>query len=171
MAIILLFRLRQGISSGWHHANPTPQLFSDLSVWVKRHYVSASIWTVYLFRANYGNPTAKIFFGSVIIVGRGITLRLRFSHCISSGCQTCHRCTIFLDLSLVLERSIMIRLRLSQGIFQSALFFCFDLARVFLQGDTIPPLNYFLELSLVWEWDMLPLRPRQCIFQGATMPP
>jgi len=59
---MLLFRLRQGISAGCHHANPTPQLFSDLSVWVKRHYVSASTWTVYLFRVNYGNPTAKKFF-------------------------------------------------------------------------------------------------------------
>jgi hypothetical protein len=54
-----------------------------------------------------------------------------------------------LDLSLVLERSIMIRLRLSQGIFQSALFFCFDLARVFFQADTMPPLHYFFWIVTV----------------------
>jgi len=66
----------------------------------------------------------------------------------------------------------MLRLRLSQGIFQNTLFFCFDLARVFFQADTMPPLHYFLELSLVWEKGiMLLLRIRQCIFQGATKPP
>jgi len=36
-------------------------------------------------------------------------------------------------------------------LWEGVLFFCFDLGRVFLQGDTMLPLHYFLELSLVWE--------------------
>jgi len=36
---------------------------------------------------------------------------------------------------------------------KGALCFCFDLARVFLQGATMPPLHPFLDLSLLWEGD------------------
>ena len=46
--------------------------------------------------------------------------------------------------------------------------FCFDVARVFLQGASMPPLHpYFLNLSLLRERD----RYSQGIFQGATMTP
>ena len=120
---MLLFRLSEGISSGCHHANNTHQLFSELSVWGKRHYASASTWPGYLFRMNYGTTTAKIIFGSVIIEVRGNKLPLRLSQGISSGCQTCHTCIIFLNLSLVWERGIMLRLRISEDIFHGAVFY------------------------------------------------
>jgi len=79
----------------------------------------------------------------------------------------------------------MLLLRLSQGIASGcnhatptpffncrylgkwALYFCFDLAKVFLQGATTPPVHIFLQMSLFWEVDvMLVLRLSQGISSG-----
>ena len=60
--IMLLLRLSQGISSGWHHATPKPQK----NFWIchycgKGHYASASTWPRYFFRVTLCHPyTQKI---------------------------------------------------------------------------------------------------------------
>ena len=120
-----LLRLDQGISSGYHHATPTPK---------------------------------TVFFGIAIIVGRGIMLLLRIRQGISSGCHhatpthnffwNCHYCG------------------------EGALCFCFDLAKVFLQGATMPHLHpFFFEFSLLWEEALCFCFDLAKVFlQGATMP-
>ena len=68
------------------------------------------------------NP--PIFFGIIIIVGRGIMLLLRLSHGIASGCHNANSTTNFLELLLLWERPICF----------------FDLAMLFLQVATLLPL-------------------------------
>ena len=90
----------------------------------------ASTWTRNFFRVPPCHPyTQKFFFVISIIVGRGIMLLLRLSQGISSGCHhatsthnflwNCHYCG------------------------EGELCFWFDLAKVFLQGATMPQLHTF----------------------------
>ena len=95
--IMLLLRLSQDISSGCHHATPTP------------------------------------LFG-IVIMGKGIMLPLRLSQGISAGCHHATPTPIFWNCQL----------------WEGALSFCFDLARLFLQGATMSHLHHFLDYSL-WE--------------------
>ena len=122
--LILLLRLSQGISSGCHHATPTPKQFSELSLlWDGAICFCFDLAKV--FPQGFTMPPLHpnfIFFGIVIITGRGIMLLLRLSQGISSGCQPCTN----------LFRNCHYR---GKG----ALSFCFDLAKVFHRGATMPP--------------------------------
>ena len=97
-------------------------------------------------------PT-PIFFGNVIIVGRVIMLLFRFIQVISSGCHrgtptpifwNCHYCG------------------------KGTLRFCFDLARVFLQGTATPLLHptFFRFLIIVKGVIILLLRLSHGISSG-----
>ena len=191
--IMLLLRLSHGISSGCHHATPSPffgivivsgslalcfcfdldkvflhgatttplhQFFLELSlfqeVW---HYASASTQTRYFFRVP---PLHQNIFGIVIILGKR-TLCFCFDlvkvFLQGATMPTLHPKKFFLNFSLLLEGDIMLLLRLSQGISSGChhathkpffvfviiagrgIMFCFDLAKVFLPGATMPPLH------------------------------
>ena len=82
----------------------------------------------------------------------------RLSKGISSGYHHANLTPIFPELSLLCEGAIC---------------FCFDLAKVLLQGAITPPLHqFFLELSLLWEGGIMPLlRLSQGTFQVATTLP
>ena len=97
-------------------------------------------------------------FGIVIIVGRGIMLLLRISQGISSRCHHATPTPHFLDLSLF-----------GKG----ALCFCFELAKVFLQGANMPPLNPKIILDLSFGKGALSFcfELAKVFLQGATMPP
>ena len=98
--------------------------------------------------------------------GKGTMSLLRLSQGISSGCNHATPTPIFLELSLLREGELCL---------------CFDLARVFLQGATMPPLHHFF-LGFVIEgrvcyslWynglTMLPAKGRQhrrCIIPQAV---
>ena len=92
---------------------------------------------VFLQGANIPPLHPKPFFGIVIIVRRGITLLLRLSRGISSGFRhaTPTPKNIFSELSL----------------WEGALCFRFDLAKVFLQGATMPPHipNFFVVIFII----------------------
>ena len=123
--IMLLLRLSQGISSGCHHATPTPKHFLL--------FIIVGRGIMLLLRLSQGissgcqHATATYHFLFFIIAGRGIILLLRLSQGISSGC---HMPPHFSDLSSLREGGIIL-LRLNQGIYS---------------GCTMPPLqprNYF----------------------------
>ena len=98
-------------------------------------------------------PLHPNFFGFVI-EERGIILLLRLSQRISSGCHHATPPPIFSNFHYC-----------GKG----ALCFCFDLAKVFLQGATSPPLhpNFWGKVLLLWEGGiMLSFRLSQRISSG-----
>ena len=134
-----------------------------------------------VFRQGATMTPLHTFFKLFIIVGKGRYASASTQPSIQSGCY--HAPTIFFrDLSLLWEGGIMFLLRLSKGNSSGchhanptpffcichycgkvAFCFCFDVARVFLQGASMPPLHpYFLKLSLLRERD----RYSQGIFSG-----
>ena len=158
-----LLPLSQGISSGCHHATPSPKFFLEVSLLGKGGIVlllrlsqSISSWF------HYDTPTPKSF-RSFIIVGRGIMLLLRLSQGISSGCHYTTPTHNFL-LFIILGRGIILLLPLSQGIYsgchhttptpkcffansllwEGALCFCFDLASFNLRVPPCHPYTQFL---------------------------
>ena len=123
--IILLLPISQRISSGCHHASPSP-LFSNF------HYCGTGVLCfcfylakVFLQGATFP-PLHPIVWGEVLLWEGGIMLPLRLSQRISSGCHHATPKQKNLVLSLLWEE---------------ALCFCFGLAKVFLQGATMPPLH------------------------------
>ena len=153
--IMLLFRISQGISSGCHHATPKP-FFLELSLL----WEGALCFCFDLAKVLLQGATILLlqFFG-IVIMGRGIMLLLRLSQGISSGCHHATPTPIFFDVSLLLDGGIMLPLGLSQGIssgchhetpkppkkfvefsllWEGALCFSFDLAKVLLQGVVAP---------------------------------
>ena len=118
-------------------------------------------------------------------------LLLRLTRGISSGCHHATPKPIF--LIVIVGRGIMLLLRLRQGIslgrlhatpyipkfselsllWEGALCFCLDLAKVFLQDATMPPLHpiFSSQLSL-WEGALCFCFDLAKVFiQGATLPP
>ena len=59
--IMLLLQLRQGISSGYHHATPTPVFFGIVIIAGREHYASAS--TAKLFLQDATTLQLHPFFG------------------------------------------------------------------------------------------------------------
>ena len=117
-----------------------------------------------VFLQGATTPPLHSFLFGIIIVGRGNMLLLRLSQGISSGCHHANLTSkkVFFELTLLREGDIMLLLRLSQGISsechhatrkpnvffrnchycgKGALSFCFDLAKVFLQGAIMPHLH------------------------------
>ena len=166
-----LLRLSQGISSGCHLATQTP-------IFLKCHYFGK--WTLCLlelakvFLQGAATPPLHHFLQLSLLWDGGIMLLLRLSLYFFRTPPR-HPYTIFY-LSLLWEGGIMLLLRLSLSIssgchhatptpktffwichycWKGTLCFCYDLAMVFLQGATMPPLHHFLELSLfqeVWHY-------------------
>jgi len=83
---MFLLRHSQGISSGCYHATPTTNYFWNCHYYGRGHYASASTYPRYFFRVPPCHPK-PIFWGILIIVGRGIMLLLRLSQGNSSGCH------------------------------------------------------------------------------------
>ena len=71
-------------------------------------------------------PPLHQIFGLFIVVGRGIMVLLRHNYVFRVGATMSPQNQFFLDLSLLRE---------------GAFGFFFDLARVFFQGATTPPLH------------------------------
>jgi len=146
----------ESISSVCHHATPTPHFFWNC------HYCGKGALCfrfdlAKLFLQGTTMPTLHQKFSFVIvIVGRGIILLLRFSQGISSGCHhasptpffNCHYCG------------------------KGALYFCFDIAKVFLQGATCRNCTqfFFRIVIIVGRVIMRLLRLRQGISSRCTMP-
>ena len=134
--IMLLLRLSQGISSGCHHVTPTPQFFWNC------HYCGKGALCfrfdlAKLFLQGPTMPTLHQKFSFVIvIVGRGIILLLRFSQGISSGCHLATPTPKFFFRNCCYYG-------------KGTLCFCFDLAKAFLQGATMPPLHPFFLIVII----------------------
>ena len=161
--IMLLLLLSQGISSGCHHS--TPIFFGIIISVGKGHFASASTWPGYFFRVHHATPTTKKFF-LCHYCGKG-ALCFDFVK-VFLQVPPCHTYANFLSLW---RGCIMLLLRLIQGnssgshnanltpffwnchyCGNGALCFCFDLAKVFLQGATMPHLHpFFSELALLCE--------------------
>ena len=148
----------KNISSGCHHATPTPQFFWNC------HYCGkgALCFRFDLAKLFLQGPTMptlhqKFSFVIVIIVGRGIILLLRFSQVISSGCHHATPTPIFFNCHYC-----------GKG----ALYFCFELTKVFLQGATCHTCTqFFSELSLLWEGSLCFCFDLAKVFlHDATMP-
>ena len=124
-------------------------------------------------------------------VGRGIMLLLRLSQGIPSECHHTTPTPIFFEVSLLWEGGIMLPLRLrlrnysgcyhanrKQKFFfelllwEGALCFCFDLAKVFLQGATMPTLQpIFFGIVIVGRALCFCFDLTKVFLQGGDMPP
>ena len=80
------------------------------------HYASASTQSMYFLRVPASHPQHPIFFGIVIILGRGIMLLLRLSRGTSSGCHKATPTSKKFGIIIIVGRGIMPLLRLSQCI-------------------------------------------------------
>jgi len=101
--LILLLRFSQGISSGYHHATPTPIFFRNFHYCGKEALCFCfDLAKVFLQGANMPPQTHKKI-GFFIIAGRGIMLLLllRLSQGISSGCHHATLSTKKFDLPLL----------------------------------------------------------------------
>ena len=151
--IMLLLRLIQGIFSGWHHATTT--IFFGIVIVGKGNYASVWLSQVFLQGATIPKLHPKLF-SELSVWFKGISFLLRLGKGISSGCT----------MAPLRQKNLISHCG------KGTLCCSFDLAKVFLQGATMPPPHHFFKLSLAWERGiMLQLRVIQDIFQGATMLP
>ena len=148
-----LLRLIQGISSGCNHATPTPQKsgmnfitgFVYDRLWM-RCTMDISRFLLQLSQGissgcHHALPTPQNLFWNCQYCGKGNFLLLRLSQGISSGCHPTPQ-NFFSGFVICVGKRVMVR---------RDPVFCFDLARVFLQGATMPSLHprilFFMRLQ------------------------
>ena len=132
-----------------------PNYFSELSVWDKGHYVSASNCLEYLFRVNYGTTTPKKFLDLSLLQEGALRFGFDLAKLFLQGAKhatptlffwNCHQCRkgalcFVFDLARVYFRVHHATIKPNFFIFRNChqcgkgeLCFCFDFARIFLQG-------------------------------------
>ena len=125
--IILLLRLSQGSSSGWHHAIPTPFFLIVIIVGggiMLLHRLSQGISS----GCHYITPTPT-FIWNCHYCGKGaLSFSFDLAKVFLQCAKTPHLHNFFSELWLLWE---------------GALSFCFNLAIVFLQGATMPTISHF----------------------------
>jgi len=131
---MLLLRLSQGISLGWHNATTTPKYFRNC------HYCGKAALcfcfdVAKVFLQDSTTPPLHPFFGNIIILGSG--------HYASASTWPGY-------FFRVPPRQPYSNIFLNCHYFEKwALSFRFDLAKVFLQGATMLPIHHFFEIVII----------------------
>ena len=148
---MLLLQLSQCISSGCHHATPTPNIFLEVSLlWEGALRFRFDLASVIIQGATMPNLNPKFFLELSLLWEGGIMLLLRLSRGISSRCHHAnHTPKCFWNCHCGMGTSC----------------FCFDITKVFLQGGTMTTLNpqIFELVIIVGRGIMLLLRLSQGI--------